>query len=72
MKVMYQGQVVGDYIADLIVNDCVIVEIKSIKHLEQVHVAQGLNYLKATGLPLCLLINFGTPKVEIKRIINGV
>ena len=71
MKVMYQGQVVGDYIADLVVNGRVIVEIKSTKHLEQIHMAQGLNYLKATGLQLCLLINFGTPKVEVKRIING-
>ena len=71
MKVTYSGEVVGEYIADMIVADRLILEIKSVRRIEQIHVAQGLNYLKATNLRLCLLINFG-PSVEIKRIINGV
>ena len=72
MRVMYSGEVVGDYIADLAVERRLIVEIKSVKRLEPIHVAQCLNYLKATNLRLCLLINFGSSSVEVKRVINGV
>lgn len=50
----------------------VIVELKSIKALDDIHMAQCLNYLKATGLKICLLINFGTPKIQIKRIVNNL
>jgi GxxExxY protein len=49
----------------------VLVELKAIKNIEDIHVAQCLNYLKATGCIICLLINFGNPRVEIKRIINN-
>ena len=72
MRVMYSGEVVGDYIADLAVERRLIVEIKSVKRLEPIHVAQCLNYLKATNLRLCLLINFESSSVEVKRVINGV
>ena len=72
MKVLYSGEVVGDYIADLVVVGRLIIEIKSVRRLEQIHMAQCLNYLKATNMRLCLLINFGSPSVEIKRVINGV
>jgi GxxExxY protein len=72
MKVIYSGEVVGEYIADLIVDSRLVVEIKSVRRLEQIHMAQCLNYLKATDLRLSLLINFGASSVEIKRIINGV
>jgi len=68
--VTYDGQVVGDYVADLLVEGCVLVELKAIKKFDDVHMAQCLNYLKATGLRLCLLINFGALRVQIKRIIN--
>ena len=70
VKVRYDAQVVGDYLADLLVEDCMILELKAVKALDEVHMAQCLNYLKATGIPVCLLINFGNPKVEIKRIAN--
>lgn len=60
---------VGFYEADLLIADCVLVELKAVRHLDDVHKAQCLNYLKATGLKICLLINFGNPKVEVKRII---
>src|SRR6266436_4006436 len=69
MKVLYDEVVVGTYLADVVVEDSVLVEIKAVKLLDEIHSAQCLNYLKATGLPLCLLINFGRPQVDIKRLI---
>jgi GxxExxY protein len=69
LKVHYDGIIVGEYNADLLVEDTVIIELKAVKNIDDVHRAQCLNYLKATGLHICLLINFGTPKVEIKRIV---
>jgi len=71
IQVCYDGQVVGDYAADLLVEDCVLLELKAVKELDDVHLAQCLNYLKATGLRLCLLLNFGKPKVEVKRIVKS-
>ncbi|MDK2982491.1 MAG: hypothetical protein PWQ55_2838 [Chloroflexota bacterium] len=70
LKVHYQGIVVGDYVADLLIEDAILVELKAVDALSTVHTAQCLNYLKATGLKLCLLMNFGMQKVQIKRIIN--
>ena len=70
LKVHYDGVIVGDYAADLLVEKCVLVELKTVSNLEKIHLAQCLNYLKATGLKICLLINFGTIKVQIKRVIN--
>jgi GxxExxY protein len=49
--------------------ELVLIEFKAVKALDDVHMAQCLNYLKATGLTVCLLINFGKPKVEIKRVV---
>jgi GxxExxY protein len=69
LQVRYDGIVVGDYEADLFVEDCVLVELKAVKDLNDLHKAQCLNYLKATGIRLCLLINFGNPHLEIKRIV---
>jgi len=72
LAVLYDSVLVGEYIADLVVEDLVIVEIKAAKNLDGAHMAQCLNYLKATGLNLCLLINFGNPRVAIQRIVNNV
>ncbi|MCG2738085.1 MAG: GxxExxY protein [Candidatus Methanoperedenaceae archaeon] len=47
-------------------------EVKAVKEIDTVHFAQCLNYLRITGLKLCLLINFSKPRVEIKRIVNGI
>jgi GxxExxY protein len=69
VPVLYDGVVVGDYVADLLVENCVLVELKAIKELDNIHQAQCLNYLKATGLKVCLLLNFGKPRVQVKRII---
>ncbi len=68
--VRFQGVVVGEYFADLLVEDFVIVELKSVKAIDEAHKAQCVNYLKATGKHICLLINFGPDKVEIKRFRN--
>jgi GxxExxY protein len=70
IKIRYDGIVVGDYVADLLVEGVVLVELKAVKILDEVHTAQCLNYLKATGLKICLLFNFGTPRVQLKRIVN--
>jgi GxxExxY protein len=67
MQVHYEDIVVGEYIADLIVEGLVLVELKAIQSLETIHAAQCINYLAATKLPLCLLINFGK-RVDVKRI----
>ena len=69
-SIIYDGVGVGDYIADLVVEDLVIVETKAVDVLDDIHVAQCLNYLKATGLKLALLLNFGAPRIAVKRIIN--
>ena len=68
MKVYYHGEVVGNYVADIIVDGKVILEIKAVKELSGIYEAQILNYLKATGIEVGLLINFGR-SVNIKRRI---
>ncbi|MBA2493435.1 MAG: GxxExxY protein [Acidobacteria bacterium] len=68
MEVFYDKTEVGFYETDLLVEDIVLVELKAVKNLDDVHKAQCLNYLKATGLKICLLINFGNPCVEVKKI----
>jgi len=70
VPVLWRGEVVGDYFADLLVESAVIVELKAAKALDEIHLAQCLNYLRATGLPLCLLLNFGLPTVEVKRVVR--
>jgi GxxExxY protein len=67
LKVMYDGVVVGEYVADLVVSD-ILVENKAVRNLDDVHLAQCINYLKATGLKICLLINFGASRVQIRRL----
>jgi GxxExxY protein len=71
ITVMYDGVVVGHYNVDLLVDETVIVELKAIKSLDTAHTAQCINYLKATGLHLCLLLNFGKPRLEIHRIAHS-
>lgn len=71
IKVMYETIEVGEYFADILVNKAVLVELKVVKELEDIHKAQCVNYLKATGFSVCLLINFGKPKVEVKRIVHN-
>jgi GxxExxY protein len=68
IPVFYDHVLVGEYVADLIVENRLIVELKVVKAIELIHHAQCINYLRATGLELCLLLNFGKPRVEVKRI----
>ena len=68
--VKYDDMIVGEYAADLLVEGTIVVELKAVKALDRVHTAQSINYLKATGLRVCLLLNFGKPRLEIQRIAN--
>ena len=70
MEVTYDGVVVGEYRADLLVEGSVIVELKAATRLTNVDMAQCLNYLKVSDLRICLLLNFGKPKLEIRRVAN--
>lgn len=72
VTVIYDGIVVGEYAVDLLVEGRIIVELKAIKALDSAHAAQCINYLKATGLQLCLLLNFGKPRLEIRRFALGL
>jgi GxxExxY protein len=67
--VNYRGQAVGEYYADIVVEDQVIIELKAVDALDRVHEAQLLNYLKATGFKIGLLVNFKGPKAQIKRFV---
>ena len=69
IRVTYKDALVGDYIADILVDDKVIVELKTVEKLERIHEAQLLNYLKATGLKVGLLVNFKSPRAQIKRLV---
>jgi GxxExxY protein len=60
--------IVGDYVSDVLVEEKVLLELKAVDNLTNTHLAQCLNYLTATKLRLCLLINFGKPRVEIRRV----
>lgn len=64
----FDGIIVGEFCADILVNGSLIIELKSVKELVDIHLAQCLNYLKATSIKICLLVNFGKPRIEIKRI----
>jgi len=68
IQVFYEGQVVGEYAADLVIDGKVIVELKAVSALDKAHEVQLVNYLKATGIEVGLLLNFGR-KMEIKRRI---
>jgi GxxExxY protein len=70
LPVWFRGQQVGDFRADLVVNDAVIVELKAARNLESAHEAQLLNYLRASNLEVGLLLNFG-PAPKIKRMVFG-
>jgi len=68
LKVMFRGAVVGDFFADIVVEGNVIIELKTTRALLPEHQAQVINYLKATGVDIALLVNFGNPKLELRRL----
>ena len=67
LKVLYKGVVVGEYRIDILVENCLIVEIKAVSDINSAHEAQLVNYLTATNIDNGLLINFGSEKLEVKR-----
>ena len=71
IEVIYKGEEVGEYVADIVVEDQIILELKAIDSLQKIHEAQLLNYLKATEYKLGFLVNFKHPKAEIKRFVFG-
>jgi GxxExxY protein len=68
--VTYKGHVIGEYFADILVEDALVIELKCAERLSSEHTAQCLNYLRASGKTLALLVNFQKPKVEWKRIAH--
>lgn len=70
ITVFYDNEVVGEFVADIIVEDTIILELKSVRRIIQAHEVQMVNYLVATGKPVGLVINFGERKVEIKRKVR--
>jgi GxxExxY protein len=72
LKVSYKGQIVGDFVADIIVNDTVIVELKSVNKIVKAHEIQLVNYLVTTNKPVGLILNFAKDKVEVKRKVKNL
>ena len=69
-QVRYREEVVGNYIPDIVVEHAVILEVKAQARLDVVNRVQCLNYLRATGLRIALLLNFGSPRVEVQRVVH--
>ena len=69
ITVEYKNRMVGEYFADIVVENEVILELKAVESLEKVHEAQILNYLRATDFKVGLLVNFTHPKAEIRRFV---
>ena len=70
ITVLYENEVVGEFVADVVVEDVVILELKSVRRVVKAHEVQLINYLTATGKDVGLIINFGERKVEIKRKVR--
>jgi len=70
--VIYNGHSVGEYFAELLVEDALVVELNCTERLASQHTAPCLNYLRASGRTVCRLVNFQTPIVEWQRIVRGL
>ena len=70
ISVHFEGVVVGEYFADILVENKILIELKTVERMTNAHYAQLLNYLKATGIQLGLLVNFGPRKLEYKRFVK--
>jgi GxxExxY protein len=71
VAVYYDGMIVGDYTADLLVENTILIDLKATKTLDAIQQAECLNYLKATRHTLCLLFNFGAARLQITQVANG-
>lgn len=72
ISVEFRGQVVGEFFADILVENKIVVELKAVKKIAPEHLAQVINYLKATGFETGLLVNFGCQKLEYRRLNNKI
>ena len=72
ITVYYDDEIVGEFVADIIVNDAIILELKSVRRVVKAHEVQLVNYLVATGKPIGLILNFGESKVEVKRKVKDL
>jgi GxxExxY protein len=72
ISVFFRNQIVGEFFADILVEDQILVELKAVKALAPEHLAQVINYLNATGLETGLLVNFGNQKLEYRRLNNKI
>ena len=72
ITVYYENEIVGEFIADIIVNDTIILELKSVRQIINAHEVQLVNYLIATGKPVGLILSFGKDKVEVKRKVKDL
>ena len=70
MNVLYKGDIVGKRIVDFFVDNKIMLEIKAVTVLEDVHLAQALNYVEASGSEVVLFINFGAKSLQFKRLFN--
>ena len=70
LNVIYRNQTVGEFYADIVVENVVLLELKAVRALASEHLAQVMNYLKATGIEVGFLVNFGNPKLEYRRFGN--
>jgi GxxExxY protein len=68
-SISYKGKYIGEYFADIGVEDVLLLELKCVEHLGREHMAQCLNYLRASGRQVCLLVNFQKSKAERRRIV---
>jgi len=72
ITVFYENEIVGEFVADIIVNDTIMLELKSVRRIIKAHEVQLVNYLVATGKPIGLILNFGERKVEVKRKVKDL
>ncbi|MBC8525454.1 MAG: GxxExxY protein [Candidatus Cloacimonetes bacterium] len=70
IKVYFEGKIIGDYVADILVENKIILELKSVENIIDVHRAQVLNYLTATRFHLAIILNFGKEKLEFERFVK--
>ncbi len=70
IKIEFENQIIGDYIADILVEDEIIVELKAVSKINDKHKTEAINYLNATNKKLALIINFGSERLEYVRVIN--
>jgi GxxExxY protein len=69
IKVYFEGEVVGNYVADILIEDKIVIELKCVEKISNIHKAQALNYLKATQMRLAIILNFAKDKLQYERLV---